>query len=70
MLDARFWIKKFLLNPESLRGVGSTSRRPETSIQYLFVFGTMFDTKTLAQTEIMCQPFQDFGSDKKQYLCK
>jgi hypothetical protein len=64
MLDARFWIKQ--KNCSSIQ-------HPEASpalAGYLFVLGTMFDTKTLAQTDIMRQPFQDFGLDKRQCPCK
>jgi len=36
----------------------------ETSIQYLFAPGIMFDTKTLAQTGTARRLCQDFGPDK------
>jgi hypothetical protein len=29
-----------------------------------------FEIRTLAQTEMMCQSFLDFVSDKRQYPCK
>jgi len=50
------------------RPTTSSIQRPASSIGQFPA--QEFETKTLAQTEIMCQPFQDFGLDKWQCPCK
>jgi hypothetical protein len=48
--------------------VSSSIQRPASSIGLLSAQD--FEMKTLAQTEIMCQPYQDVGPDKWQPSCK